>query len=461
MSVGGFLTAQTVENINIRYDENTIFDEKISEKEKTKIIASISKMVNDYNSKANLKDYNKVTGNVTESSISEFKNLFIGDGSEVFDDISAKPSIIKLSEYIDLIYQNMNEIGVRFEITDAYLASIQYNEAGFYNAEVKINKLMLNGINKKNQEKELKKPELKQITLSIDIKKNYSALIYKIIGKVDAIKKSKENELLVSARYGISLPKISLESNKFSDATTNSNFSFKSNYILSLGGEYRFTLKEKNKLKPKIGLYISVSQFQLQSENGFTSINSYSPNALLEEKVYIENGSKFNFNFLGVDIPMGVFYRLYNNYHNSSSIDIEGSILNHIVVSNEGRFIGNATYIIDQKNKSSDGSYVCNDSKRDLDNIFNYKSASYNLGIRLGLTFQKDLVYDKIRWYISGDYTYFTNPLLDIKSSGYIDKLNINNSQVNQNNIAYNVFLPKITAHQIGISVGVLFKIKN
>ncbi len=288
--------AQKSEYINIRVNDNTVFDDKIAEKDKAKIISSISTIVNDYSNKANLLDYNAEKKSVSEQSIADFRELFNSDRSEVYDDVSLKPSMIKLSEYIDLIYQNMNDKGVLFEITDAYLSKVTYDESGYYNAIVKINKVMLNGLNQKKAAILLKKQDLKPIEMSIDVQKNFNAKIYKIEGKVEAIKKSSTKELLVAARYGLAMPTLKLTAEQFDDNTTADDFSFKSKYIASLGGEFRFALKEKNRLRPRVGLAISMSEYEL-STSGFTSRNDYARNAQLEETVTIDSISKFNFEF--------------------------------------------------------------------------------------------------------------------------------------------------------------------
>ncbi len=84
----------------------------------------------------------------------------------------------------------MKVTGVRYEITDAYLVDLVYHDKGYYSAIINFNKLMLNGLNYKRLELELRNPELKTLKMFIDIKKNYEASIYKIEARGEAPKKS-------------------------------------------------------------------------------------------------------------------------------------------------------------------------------------------------------------------------------------------------------------------------------
>lgn len=301
--------------VNLRTDESTIIPPE-AEPYKDLIIANIQNHLGLYNDAASLIDVEN--GGVTTESIEKFRMLFHSN-ARVFNDLQQYGIPIPIDDYIALISGKMPLSGQQFKIADMLLQKVENNPALpgelYFEAKVKVNKLMLNRIDDKTGKAVAVEDGGDLIPLDFNViiqgKELKEVTIWGINGEIIPRPKPFNHEVKITASYGINL---------HSSFGTYSNFgggfspTISPGLMLDGGISYARSFKRGGHAKWILGANYGIHRWEVDvtGENNKYNINpgNTSGNTLSFINSYnfqnVKNNISFSFvqGILGVQLPL-------------------------------------------------------------------------------------------------------------------------------------------------------------
>lgn len=438
--------------ITLSKDSNTINTTSLSEKDKQELIKNIELFLGEYKEIASFKDYNAPGGpTVTAHSQRKFKQLFDDSfNANIYDDLSYTPTIIKLSDYVDKVASFSK--GISFDINDAYLVSIVDQEA-FYEAKITIAKLMYHGFNKKGEPIDFEKGKdaatYEELILTIQKSDLSKIKINTIKGDIVQQSLARRQYFLANARYGIGLPEFTT-GNSFSNKE---GIDLQAGLLASIGGEFRLDIKNGSKLSLRLGAYFAMSNYTLKFNNT-TEINDPKIelrteageviNGEWKNTLFLNPSTNYTLQIRNIEIPIGINWKI-KSYWNSD-LNLELAYINNIGMSQGGKLKGD----FDLKTiHEVSNTALCTTSFKDKNQDITYQKQSYSNAVRVGFAWQRDLVQDRIRWFVLADYTHYLKTVtLGDQANGLTDGADL---------AGFKFGLPEIKPNQINLSLGIIF----
>lgn len=150
--------------IKIKSDKINIINE-ISSQEKDNIVLLTKQLMTDYSNYAPLLD--PIENMVTKESMRKFVSLFTSDAI-IYDDIREFDRKISCIEYVNNIFHNLKDTGVKFELKKIQLSAIIKNIDNSYTIYVTAEKDIYNSIKKENKN-ELSLKDFRNLKLAFEL----------------------------------------------------------------------------------------------------------------------------------------------------------------------------------------------------------------------------------------------------------------------------------------------------
>lgn len=141
-------------------------NENISNELKASIIEVVSVTINRYKESGNF--WNEDFGQFDNDKYLEFVKLFSGN-AEVVDDLSFNEEILPYHRYAEKIFDNLQELGVPFDLEDIIINRIDIDEGGYYVVDLNASKRLFSGLNQNGNPVKLKKGRKIKLNMRIDL----------------------------------------------------------------------------------------------------------------------------------------------------------------------------------------------------------------------------------------------------------------------------------------------------
>jgi hypothetical protein len=121
---------------------NATIDNRLGLEERTNALNALQDAINQYDQYASLLD--PTSGSVSDSYITNFEKLF-GSQAKVYNDLMEVEDLelINYGDYISLVYNQLGDVGVRFNIVSARLEQLLPEYDDYYQATIVVDKQML------------------------------------------------------------------------------------------------------------------------------------------------------------------------------------------------------------------------------------------------------------------------------------------------------------------------------
>lgn len=189
---------------------NATIDNRLSFEEKTNAFNALQDAINQYAQYASLLDPASAT--VSDSYISNFEKLF-GSQAKVYNDLLEveELELINYSDYISMVYNQLNDVGVRYKVLGARLEKLVPEYDDYYQATIVIDKQMLHFLRQSRDGSlvevplEEKSARVYPLRFQYFFKLGYPPKIENIESAIEICVRDKEEQFLsFSARYGLS-----------------------------------------------------------------------------------------------------------------------------------------------------------------------------------------------------------------------------------------------------------------
>lgn len=332
---------------------STKYAETLKPADKEKVVQSLEKLLNEYATTAML--FDKTKRKVTSASVKKFQGLFnptarvIKDYEEFYQDVT-----VDVRSYADQVFNRMLLQGIKFKIIEAKLVEITYDPAGFWIAQIEVEKAFFNASKANFEIKEIPSGKYMRQMISVDIKASDidRAKISGIscvgckVSVVDNYTRFVGPSLgFYGSSFNPSMSSFWNNNHATSSITTKGGLGFSfgvdfmTNSFLAKGAENK-------KLFLTAGARFSSYKLSVEVE-GF-ALNPFAETATSEgtSLPYLRSAREIKFtenlSFGVLEIPIGVAYRLRNN--NKSSFMLGAKLMPSIVVSGKGDIRGTGTY---------------------------------------------------------------------------------------------------------------------
>lgn len=147
-------------------DKNVEVHENISESIRNEILETIAYVITTYDSSGCFWD--SKNHQFDNQKYLEFIGLFAGQAT-ILNDVEWTFEDMPYSEYLQMIFENFQESGVRFKISNPVINKIDIDETGFYVVDLSIEKRMYSGIDANGNPLLLKKGRKIKLDMRIDL----------------------------------------------------------------------------------------------------------------------------------------------------------------------------------------------------------------------------------------------------------------------------------------------------
>lgn len=334
-----FLTNYGFGQIRI-YTEGSYVKAEVTEEQKTTIMESATKILNEY---VRVASFLNEDGEFSDDSYSEFLSIFSGN-AEVFNDIAKKnEGNMNYAIYADRVYQYMQGTGVKFELAEAYLDEITYDSSGFYTILVSFQKTLFNGINEKfeivNYPNNGRSFDLK-MKIEIPEYDLTQAVIMNVLGEAKKVKVESANLISVSGNYHLgNVTKttstlttgfnddMGVKYNSYGvDVVFRKSLNAKKSIYFLLGASAGF-----HNFSTDLNSYLGSSEGILNAELGALDDPNQPIPITVKSNRTILQGSEIgtgdnalieNLQVIDIQIPIGVSLRLYESYNWDFFLDV-------------------------------------------------------------------------------------------------------------------------------------------
>ena len=141
-------------------------NEDITEELKYEILHVVKTTVNRYQNNGNF--WNKDLGQFDNEKYLDFIKLF-GGSAEVVDDLAFTEEMLPYPEYAQLIFDNLQEIGVPFNLEEVMINRIDIDEGGYYIVDLNMTKRLFSGLNQNGNPVKLKSGRKIKLNLRINL----------------------------------------------------------------------------------------------------------------------------------------------------------------------------------------------------------------------------------------------------------------------------------------------------
>ncbi|WP_235296963.1 hypothetical protein [Portibacter marinus] len=153
-----------IPSLNIAQD--VYIHEAISPETKKEIISSVHDVINQYEKNGNFR--NDRDGRFSDDKYLKFIALFAGE-AQCIDDITWTHQPTHFSKYAQLIYENLAESGLPFQLENIEIQSIDIDDTGFYVVDLSMRKRLFAGINEAGNPVELRRGRSVQLEMRMDL----------------------------------------------------------------------------------------------------------------------------------------------------------------------------------------------------------------------------------------------------------------------------------------------------
>jgi len=141
-------------------------NENIKAELKYEILGVVKATIDSYYNDGNFWD--KDLGQFDNQKYLDFIKLF-GGSAEVVNDLSFSDEMLPYSEYAQLIFDNLQEIGVPFNLEEVMINRIDIDEGGYYIVDLDMTKRLYSGLNQNGKPVKLRAGRKIKLNLRIDL----------------------------------------------------------------------------------------------------------------------------------------------------------------------------------------------------------------------------------------------------------------------------------------------------
>ncbi|MEM9834972.1 MAG: hypothetical protein AAF828_00635 [Bacteroidota bacterium] len=331
----GRLTAQ----VDVAFDEAFNNVANLSAADKTAIQDGIAQQLDAYKRLGSL--INPATNKVDETSIQQFRELFVSWDSRVYNDAQEVPDVVSLRTYVDRVRTFLEMDGLSFDIRSANIIAVQpiYGSNGRYDVTVAVPKQVMNTYRPGGGSNSVTKFYMLNFNYRLKIDAASEAKIDYIRPEEGKAAERYTNILGLGLGGGLSLVNGS-ESALFNTAATSGSLEV-SGGLQAQGGLYFLTNFFASKTSPtkQLFLNVGVEGFLTQVE---LSLNNYATEESLNLDVANTTNGTLNDlgtftgsrqasnvnlvetqNLGGIHIPIGVAYQLLKKKQTQAFLSVQ------------------------------------------------------------------------------------------------------------------------------------------
>ncbi len=326
----------------------------LSEEDRNKIVEAVEELLKEYAEAATLIDPKKKR--VNSESIDRFRELFnaVARIPKDFEEY-VQPELIDVRKYTEGVYQRLPLQGVRLVIGKTVLSKIEDDPAGFWVAEVEVEKMFYNAVAADMSIKNFTSPRTLDQVFRIDIRKANLDRIK--IGRI-----SSKGPVTIPDKYvqyfgpsiGFNVPFFSPTMSGYWESNHASGSSFDVNGSLSFSGGVDFSTNQffpakafRKDLFLTGGLHFSYMRLVTElSDFSIAASSAIAEDAEGDEISFTRVGGpiaaeeKLNISLL--EIPLGVSYRVKEDI--KSSIFISAKLVPTLILNGSGSVSGTGDY---------------------------------------------------------------------------------------------------------------------
>ena len=314
------IEAQRLQVLNKHLWDNTELN--ISESEYNRLVETTEEVMQQYYSNASFID--ETAGRVTQKSINELRKAFLGN-AKIKDDLANRTRDDRnFNDYGSRVLDYLGDDGIKFEMRSASIDNIFYDEAGYYQAEVKTVKTLFNGLDFNDKPFKCKTGRKFFLKFIIQIEEDNigEGGIARIAGSQQSGCKDAQSLVGLNLRYGQDFIGTSGFEGNINPLYTNDNFAdfsmeVQSISVFSIGGSYNFPISKEEAFYLSANVNYSIYNintdikgtysFKQGDNNG--GVNLESPdNWNLYKHVRVAAASEKTV-LQTLEIPVGVMYR--------------------------------------------------------------------------------------------------------------------------------------------------------
>jgi len=304
----------------------------LSERDYERVVETTKEVMQQYYSNASFMD--KTEGRVTQKSINELRKAFLS-GAKIKDDLAFRTRDDRnFNDYSSRVLDYLRDEGVKFEMRVASIENIFYDEAGYYQAEVKTVKTIFNGLDFNDKPFRCKTGRKFFLKFIIQIEKDDlgDGGIARIAGSLQSGCKDAQSLVGLNVRYGQdfigasgfdgnvnSLPMTTMNSSVIYEEEGKADFNMDVQSIstFSIGGSYNLPISKEEAWYLSANINYSIYNiktdiqgtyyYEQGSDNGAVSLET-PDNWNLYKYVRVTSASEKT-TLQTLEIPVGVLYR--------------------------------------------------------------------------------------------------------------------------------------------------------
>ncbi len=301
----------------IKSDQRLTMIEDVDEEDLIDVQASVESAFVKYRSYASLKG---PSGTVDQTGISNFSELFNINAS-IGNDVALLDygSKIDVYEYTNLVYQNLPDLGLDYTLVDPYYRTLSYDNAGYFIMEVKVNKVVYNGLDNNLKPSRCNKGRIFGMIMTFEVSEDDFEEVEITSIESELIQDCDDASFSVSVggRYGIALGDAEAQLNQLHTNTsplarTSSDLAVNIANLntISAGVMANFYPFSNQKMSLHIGVNYAQYGFDLDPEGEYETIEKVDKDDT-PYQLAVAFGESFidEYNYTGVEIPVGIGFQ--------------------------------------------------------------------------------------------------------------------------------------------------------